>query len=538
MMTTDDGLNVSNKVAKEINTITSSCNVDFGVKLHQPIDHHQSFPSGTPMMVPHVNHHRPMFDNGPTSSCDINKSLMSYISDRIYRVAAGGATSGGVVGVRNFQSFDISETSISTAASAFRSPGGNMAASLGFPFTNTQWKELERQAMIYNYITASVPVPPQFLIPTPRMGNGLNVRFSNGADLEPGRCRRTDGKKWRCSRDVAPDQKYCERHMHRGRPRSRKHVELNASSNNNKKNRHNPAICPEAPVTVAISKPAINNSNSGSASHDQFFGSMPMPQPYIQAPVFVNKTSEKTSTFDVNGAYGSTFKEPRSLDWMLKGEAGPIAKNDQQWPHLVHKEIELATEGSFNSASVLKQHYQGESLNLNSFGNFNAREDQQSNQYSLFLDEAPRSFIDAWSNDAISRNTSSVSSDGKLHLSPLSLSMGSNRSTDDEMGQIRMGLGLIKSDRNEEGGNTSSTPGGPLAEVLQLRTSNTTGTNQSSSVMENGDSISPPATTVSSPSGVLQKTLASFSDSSGNSSPTLASSRTKPETAMLWLNQG
>ncbi|KAL9334544.1 hypothetical protein Peur_071725 [Populus x canadensis] len=535
MMTTDDGLNVSNKVAKEINTTTSSSNVDFGVKLHQPIDHHQSFPSSTPMMVPHVNHHRPMFDNGPTSSCDRNKSLMNYISDRIYHVAAGGATSGGAVGVRNLQPFDISETSISTAASAFRSPGGNMAASLGFAFTNTQWKELERQAMIYNYITASVPVPPQFLIPTP-MGNGLNVRFSNGADLEPGRCRRTDGKKWRCSRDVAPDQKYCERHMHRGRPRSRKHVELNASNNNNKKNRHNPAICPEAPVTVAISKPTINNSNSGSASHDQFFG--PMPQPYIQTPVFVNKTSEKTSTFDVNGAYGSTFKEPRSLDWMLKGEAGPIAKNDQQWPHLVHKEIELATEGSFNSASVLKQHYQGESLNLNSFGNFNAREDQQSNQYSLFLDEAPRSFIDAWSNDAISRNTSSVSSDGKLHLSPLSLSMGSNRSTDDEMGQIQMGLGLIKSDRNEECGNTSSAPGGPLAEVLQLRTSNTTGTNQSSSMMENGDSISPPATTVSSPSGVLQKTLASFSDSSGNSSPTLASSRTKPEIAMLWLNQG
>ncbi|KAG6752623.1 hypothetical protein POTOM_042645 [Populus tomentosa] len=491
MMTADDGLNVSNKVAKEINTTTSSSNVDFGVKLHQPIDHHQSFPSSTPMMVP-VNHHRPMFDNGPTSSCDRNKSLMSYISDRIYRVAAGGATSGGAVGVRNFQSFDISETSISTAASAFRSP----------------------------------------------VGNGLNVRFSNGADLEPGRCRRTDGKKWRCSRDVAPDQKYCERHMHRGRPRSRKHVELNASSNNNKKNRHNPAICPEAPATVAISKPTINNSNSGSASHDQFFGSMPMPQPYIQTPVFVNKTSEKTSTFDVNGAYGSTFKEPRSLDWMLKGEAGPIAKNDQQWPHLVHKEIELATEGSFNSASVLKQHYQGESLNLNSFGNFNAREDQQSNQYSLFLDEAPRSFIDAWSNDAISRNTSSVSSDGKLHLSPLSLSMGSNRSTNDETGQIQMGLGLIKSDRNEECGNSSSTPGGPLAEVLQLRTSNTTGTNQSSSMMENGDSISPPATTVSSPSGVLQKTLASFSDSSGNSSPTLASSRTKPEIAMLWLNQG
>ena len=58
------------------------------------------------------------------------------------------------------------------------------------------------------------------------------------ADMEPGRCKRTDGKKWRCSRDVAPNQKYCERHMNRGRPRSRKHVEqqqfqhLKESSNN------------------------------------------------------------------------------------------------------------------------------------------------------------------------------------------------------------------------------------------------------------------------------------------------------------------
>lgn len=44
-------------------------------------------------------------------------------------------------------------------------------------------------------------------------------------DPEPGRCRRTDGKKWRCGKDVIPDQKYCEQHMHRGRGRSRKLVE-------------------------------------------------------------------------------------------------------------------------------------------------------------------------------------------------------------------------------------------------------------------------------------------------------------------------
>jgi hypothetical protein len=44
-------------------------------------------------------------------------------------------------------------------------------------------------------------------------------------DQEPHRCRRTDGKKWRCGRDTVPNQKYCERHMHRGRNRSRKLVE-------------------------------------------------------------------------------------------------------------------------------------------------------------------------------------------------------------------------------------------------------------------------------------------------------------------------
>lgn len=44
-------------------------------------------------------------------------------------------------------------------------------------------------------------------------------------DPEPGRCKRTDGKKWRCSRDVVAGHKYCDRHIHRGRNRSRKPVE-------------------------------------------------------------------------------------------------------------------------------------------------------------------------------------------------------------------------------------------------------------------------------------------------------------------------
>lgn len=38
---------------------------------------------------------------------------------------------------------------------------------------------------------------------------------------ETGRCRRTDGKLWRCRKDVVPGNKYCEGHMHRGRSRKR-----------------------------------------------------------------------------------------------------------------------------------------------------------------------------------------------------------------------------------------------------------------------------------------------------------------------------
>ncbi|CAL9151231.1 growth-regulating factor 6-like isoform X1 [Musa acuminata AAA Group] len=113
------------------------------------------------------------------------------------------------------------------------------------PFTPSQWLELEHQALIYKYIVAKVAIPPNLLTPIRRSlsssgfhplsagpfgSNSLGwgpfyLGYSGNADPEPGRCRRTDGKKWRCSRDAVADQKYCERHMNRGRHRSRKHVE-------------------------------------------------------------------------------------------------------------------------------------------------------------------------------------------------------------------------------------------------------------------------------------------------------------------------
>ncbi|XP_038990435.1 growth-regulating factor 1-like isoform X1 [Phoenix dactylifera] len=118
-----------------------------------------------------------------------------------------------------------------------------------YPFTESQWQELEHQAIIFRYLVSGIPVPNDLILPIRRshlldfptlcfphlpsagwgcfqMGCGRKVE-----DPEPGRCRRTDGKKWRCSKEACPDSKYCERHMHRGKRSSRKQVDLSLASN-------------------------------------------------------------------------------------------------------------------------------------------------------------------------------------------------------------------------------------------------------------------------------------------------------------------
>ncbi|KAF9620956.1 hypothetical protein IFM89_015778 [Coptis chinensis] len=100
-------------------------------------------------------------------------------------------------------------------------------------------------------------------------GSCYNLRFSNG-DPEPGRCRRTDGKKWRCSRDVA------QRHMHRSRPRSRKPVELQTKINNSN-------ITSSIPPTKLSVKTTSHQLRS--------------PRPYPQPSVFLSKPDLKGIPF-------------------------------------------------------------------------------------------------------------------------------------------------------------------------------------------------------------------------------------------------
>ncbi|CAL4884669.1 unnamed protein product [Urochloa decumbens] len=112
--------------------------------------------------------------------------------------------------------------------------------------TFMQQQELEHQVLIYRYFAAGAPVPVHLVLPIWKsvaassfgpqrypslVGLGsLCFDYRSSMEPEPGRCRRTDGKKWRCSRDVVPGHKYCERHVHRGRGRSRKPVEAAASA--------------------------------------------------------------------------------------------------------------------------------------------------------------------------------------------------------------------------------------------------------------------------------------------------------------------
>ncbi|KAK9153755.1 hypothetical protein Sjap_001235 [Stephania japonica] len=128
----------------------------------------------------------------------------------------------------------------------------NNLSALSSVFSVAQRQELELQALIFKYMLAGAPVPVELLqsIKSLVVNNALPSSYlynpyhqqqyqhyqpyvlqpgywgRNAVDPEPGRCRRTDGKKWRCSRDVVAGQKYCERHVHRGRNRSRKPVEI------------------------------------------------------------------------------------------------------------------------------------------------------------------------------------------------------------------------------------------------------------------------------------------------------------------------
>ncbi|KAF7146960.1 hypothetical protein RHSIM_Rhsim03G0214300 [Rhododendron simsii] len=482
---------------------------------HHPHDHHRPLPSSpsSPLGGPSCNS-RPNEVLGSNICQDDDKVAGATTAPAPAPEVASATTSSGAVCDKTFQPSDLS----TTTTTALNSPGG-MAGDLGFPFTWAQWKELERQAMIYKYMTASLPVPPDLLLPIAQslspaqnphysLGNngsvynlrlGLSSSNKEAAAAEPGRCKRTDGKKWRCSRDVAPHQKYCERHLNRGRPRSRKPVEVlvqpppfDNNNNNNgisKKNRFDSHNLPNPSVL-----------HSTASSHGLLRSNSNTVQPNGRIPLFLDRTDENLS--DV-----SSYKElSRGFDWS-------------------GQELNLNPYTDFSNFS-------DEPLNLYPYTDFGAPEPEP-DLISLQTQnrmETPRGFIDAWSktdSNANKKPSSSVSSHSNKWPSSLTLSvaMAAGNALDEEMGHIETGSGNADSGELElhkanvsswlsPGSYVGSAPGGPLAEMLRPN--------------------SMAACSDSSPSEVLQRTLLSLSDSSGCTSPAIGA---VPEIMPFqWLN--
>lgn len=310
-------------------------------------------------------------------------------------------------------------------------------------FTTSQLQELERQKMIHKYMLASIPVPPQLLVsistaPPPSLPQcntpGLDLRFpSSGSDPEAWRCKRTDGKKWRCSRDVAPDQKYCERHTHKNRPRSRKHVEISP---------HNFSHNPNNPTTL--------------------------PRPTSQFPA-------------------TSYDQTRCIEWLMRGgnrddtaPAPASACKQQQWDELMPSSRMELNRDKNDNLSV----YHPQFADTQDFTSLSP----------ITTDQTTRLFIDAWGKDGIEDGMSatakervSASAERKVWpSSSLSLSM----SRMDDKGDLGIGMMMSNSSTSSStssegimnnhhqwlnpGGSwmNSSAPGGPLGEALCLGNAN------------------------------------------------------------------
>ncbi|GMH06341.1 hypothetical protein Nepgr_008181 [Nepenthes gracilis] len=407
------------------------------------------------------------------------------------------------------------------------------------PFTPAQWIELENQALIYKSLAANVPVPASLLIPigkpiNPAVFSGLSagsfpplsygwgsfhLGFSGNTDPEPGRCRRTDGKKWRCSRDAVTDQKYCERHMNRGRHRSRKPVEgqigqATSGSANTK----------VVPVSSSLTS-AVTTSGSAANSLANYV------QHQLKGLMKPGAGNTSTDHPIANRIQGLSMMSP---NMNLKSKDSPFSSGKQDIPFGESPQPEFGL-GSYDSLLNQKSSYLNPK-NYNLFMDFN---DQQTE------DELPlRHSIDDWPKDQSNRAwpeelksgwtelsmsipmssdfSPSLSSPSreKIAMSPLRLSR--------ELDPTQMGLG-VGSVLHEAGAKQSNwvpiswgnSMGGPLAEVLNNAHRAGRAYNSPSALnrMNGGWDGSPQLG--SSPTGILQKaTFVSLSNSSSGGSPT------------------
>lgn len=455
---------------------------------------------------------------------------------------------------------------------------GNMhglIAGVKGPFTPSQWMELEHQALIYKYITANVPIPPYLLNPIRKalesagfstfpglrsnvLGWGaFHLGFSNSNDPEPGRCRRTDGKKWRCSRDAVADQKYCERHMNRGRHRSRKPVEgqtPNSASGNNTGAATTSAKLTNmssAASTALVSGGGVAASNSLNLSHhNQLCNLQPAVTNLSTTSPYLERSYAAKENF---GERHSDTKGPSNVSPSVK--EGQYSMQKEQTLYGLTSRAEF---GLVCADSLINPLNKNSSLvNCRSYGNSDDISDQESKSQHHPL----RQFMDDWpKNQSGQPNVSWTDIDLQSDPTQLSISIplvtsdfmsstsspandkltaSPHRSREHEATQMGLGIGTIISEHNQRQGSWipiswESSLGGPLGEVLHSTNSSLGDCKNKSALnlMTEGWDRSP--CMVSSPTGVLQKSsFGSLSNSSAGSSPRAENSKMTNEGSSL-----
>ncbi|XP_072971425.1 growth-regulating factor 6-like isoform X2 [Typha angustifolia] len=417
------------------------------------------------------------------------------------------------------------------------------------PFTPTQWIELEHQALIYKYIVANVPIPSSLLTPLRRsinsygfppssagyFGSGtwgwgsFHLGYSGNGDPEPGRCRRTDGKKWRCSRDAVADQKYCERHMNRGRHRSRKHVEGQSG--------HAAKAVPVIATSQSASSLTGGRSSTNLPASEQqtknLATNMTDPCPAQFNRIMMNKENVKDHVQDSQNLSLLTSTTPKSIDTPF-----PTSKLHNPFEETNSKaDIGHISSNSFvNSPKNCSEH-----MNFIPSSEFN--EQPESHSLRHFIDDWPKNHSDCsavtWPmveemhsdrtqlsiSVPIASSDFSSSSSSPYHekqtLSPLRLSRG--------LDSIQMGLGVGSSPSDQQASwlpiFRGASMGGPLGEALTNtnapKDENKNCSASSLNFLKDRWDLSLPLE--SSPTGVLQKTTFGSLSSSTGSSPRLES---------------
>ncbi|XP_051140223.1 growth-regulating factor 1-like [Andrographis paniculata] len=338
---------------------------------------------------------------------DDGQKMLSFSSSTTAVSAGGGSGSGSGFGSGSGsgRSITFSQAQDEQDKSGFvrgvsSSPYANANARMRGPFTPLQWMELEQQALIYKYLVANVPVPPHLLAPLRRpapaptfaspaafashiLGWGGPYPTGNAGgsnDPEPGRCRRTDGKKWRCSRDAVPDQKYCERHINRGRHRSRKPVEGQQTGHAVA----GPKVAPIAPSSSPAASVMPGVSVGTAAAMHQHFGQHP-----ITGGLSTNNLVARSQAFDSLSLLPNPTVGLKSKD-AAASSAFAVQKQDlSQYEEPTSSEFGLfLSEALLNSNERLP--YIDDDDHSNAFLNFDDKDATENQLIHQFIDDWPK----------------------------------------------------------------------------------------------------------------------------------------------------